>query len=115
MNANQRAGTLAVEIKIADVKFPARAFELFLVHTVDRASQSELGIIRNLQRVVIILRFDDRQHRTKYFFLFDRRARLHIGNHGWLNEEPLFAVGTAAAYHSAAFALALFDVGVNRL
>src|SRR6185295_11728677 len=110
-----RAGALAVEVEVADMKLPARAFELFLVSTVDGASQTKLRVVSNLQRVVIILRFDNCQHRTKYFFLFDRRARLYISNHGRLNEETLLAIRAAAAHNSPAFALALLDVRVNRL
>ena len=75
MDAHQRAGALAIQVQIADMKFVARAIQFRFVARVDRASQAELRVVGDAQSVVVIIRFDDRQHRTKYFFLLDRRSR----------------------------------------
>ena len=45
-----------------------------------------------LQRVVVVLRFDDCQHWSKDLFLLDRRAGLHVRDHGRFDEEALLAV-----------------------
>ena len=36
---------------------------------VDRSGQAKLCVIGDLQRVIVIFRFDDRKHRTENFFL----------------------------------------------
>src|SRR5882672_6262193 len=107
MNTDERSGALPVEIKVPHMKFPSGSLELFLIGAVHSASQTILSVVSNLQGVVIILRLYHRQHRSKYFFLFDGRARLHVSNNGRLDEEALLTIRTTAAQDSAALALAL--------
>ena len=113
MNPDKRAGALAIQIKIADVKFAARAFQLGFVSRVHRACQAKLGVIGYSQRVVVVVGFDHRQHRSKDFFLFDRRAGFHVRDHRRLDEESLFAIGATARDDAPALGLSFFDVAVD--
>src|ERR1043166_862645 len=92
MHANQRARALAIEVQIADVKLPACALELRFIAAVNRARQAKLRVVRDLQRVVVILRFDYREHWSKDLLLLDRRTRFHVCNHGRFDEKSLLAV-----------------------
>jgi len=49
-------GAFAIEIEIADMKLSSRLGQLFLVGAVDRSSQTKLRIIRNPQRIVVVIR-----------------------------------------------------------
>src|SRR5215213_11594840 len=115
MHANKRAGTLTVQIQIPDVKLSARAIQLCFVTTVNGARQTKLRVVRDLERVVVALSLDDREHWSKDLLLLDRRARLHVCDHGRLNEEPLLAIGTATNQNAPAFTLSFFNVRVDRL
>src|SRR5690242_20095284 len=53
MHANERAGTLAIQIQVPHMKLSARAIELRLVVTVNSARQAKLRIVRDLQSIVI--------------------------------------------------------------
>src|SRR5947207_15918762 len=113
MHPYKRAGALAIQVKVADVEFIAGPIELGFIGRINRAGKSELRIVRDAESVVIIVRLDDGQHRSKDFFLLNRVARLNIRNHGGLDKETLFAVSTAARDDATAFGLALFDVAVD--
>src|SRR6185503_15922069 len=78
--AHQRAGALAIQIKIPDVKLAARAIQFRFVLTVNSASQTKLRVVRDLQSVVVILSLDHGEYWSKDLFLFDRRTWLHVGD-----------------------------------
>ena len=63
------AGDTAVDIKIADVKFPARFFDVRRRPRENAAGQSEGGIVGNVQRLIEGFSVDDRQDRAKNLFL----------------------------------------------
>ena len=71
MRSDECAGAFAVEIKIADVKFIPRFFQLFGVRRINRAGQAVLRVVGDFQRVVEISRFNHRQHGSENFFLLD--------------------------------------------
>src|SRR5712692_4163863 len=56
VSADHGAGALAIEVEIADVERVGGLFELFRVARIDRASEAELGVIGDLERVVKIFR-----------------------------------------------------------
>src|SRR6266850_3546012 len=97
------------------MKLRACFIELRFITTINGASQSELRVVSDLQGVFVVLRFDDGQHRTKDFFLLNCRAGLNVGDNSGLNKETLFAVGTTAYQHSAAFTFSFFNVAIDRL
>src|SRR5438034_7128116 len=108
MNANERAGAFAIQVQIADMKLTPGLLQLFFVGAVDGSSQTELGVIGDPQSIVVILRLDYGQHRSKNFFLLDSPARLHIGDDRRLDKEALFAIGSAASDDAPTLGLALF-------
>src|SRR5689334_515238 len=107
MHAHKRAGALPIQIKIPDVKLLARALQLRFVSAVNGARQTKLRVVRDLQRIVIILRLDHGEHWAKNLFLLDRVAWLHVGDYSRFDEEPLFAVRSAAGNYTSAFTLSL--------
>src|SRR6185369_5031395 len=115
MHTNKRAGALTIQIQIPDVKLFARAIQLRFVSAVNRARQTKLRVVRDLERVVVVLSLDDREHWSKDLLLLDRRARLHISDYSRLNEEALLAIGTAADQNAPTFTLPFFNVRVDRL
>src|SRR6185369_1984186 len=55
MHPDERAGALAIQIQVADMKLFARAMQLCFVAAVDSPSQTELRVVCNLECVVVIL------------------------------------------------------------
>src|SRR6185369_13118367 len=102
MHPNKRAGALTIQIQVPDMKLSARAIQLRFVITVNRARQTKLRVVRDLERVVVVLGLDDREHWSKDLFLLDRRTRLHVCDHGRLDEEALLAIGTATNQNAPA-------------
>ena len=92
MHTNQRAGAFAIQIKISDMKLSTRSLQFRFVRAVNRASQTKLRIVRDVQRIVVILSLDDRQHWSKDLFLLDRVRPVYVSDHGRLDEESLLAV-----------------------
>src|SRR6185369_11392239 len=115
MHTNKRAGALTIQIQVPDMKLFARAIQLRFVSAVNRACQTKLRVVRDLERVVVVLGLDDREHWSKDLFLLDRRARLDVRDDSRLDEEALLAIGTAADQNAPAFALPFFNVSVDRL
>ena len=60
MGAHHRSGALAVEIKIAHLKFLPRAIELYAIRCINRARQSEFRVVRNLESVFEIARANEK-------------------------------------------------------
>src|SRR3954449_258153 len=77
MHTNERARALTIQIQVPDMKLSTRALEFRLVIAVNRARQTKLRIVRDLERVVVILRLDHGEHWPEDLFLLDRRAGLH--------------------------------------
>src|SRR5690349_12882217 len=115
MHTNECAGALAIQIQVPDMKLSARAIEFGFVVTVNSASQTKLRIVRDLQRIVVIVCFDHGEHGSKYLFLLDRRTRLDVSDHSRLDEKSLLTIGTAADQYASTFTLPFFDVRVDRL
>src|SRR5258707_15527499 len=105
MNAHEGARAFAIEIKIADVEFAARAFQPGFVSRVHRARQSELRIVGYPQRVIIVVCLDHCEYRSKDLFLLDRRTGFNVRNHSGLDKESLFAIRTAARHVPSALGL----------
>src|SRR5579864_7000024 len=101
MCADHRAGALAVDVEIADVEFMDGSVDLVAGTGVDGASESELGVVGDLKRVVETAGLDHGEHGSKDFFLLKLRLGLNIGNHGGLNKVALagsaFAAGNEAS------------------
>ena len=55
---DDRAGDAAIDIKIADAKFPARLFDMRRRARKDAAGQSKLRIVGNFQRLIEVFGFD---------------------------------------------------------
>src|SRR5436190_13617087 len=110
MNSNKCPRAFAIEIKVTDMKLSPGLGQSLFVSAVDRAGQAKLRIIRDSQRVVVVVCLNDRQHGSKNLFLFDGCTGLHVGNHSRLDKETLLAIGTAAAHYPAAFGFAFLDV-----
>src|SRR6267154_3003377 len=114
MHPDERAGAFTIQIKIADMKFAAGALKLNLVSRVHCARQAELSVVGYSQRVVVVIGFDHRQHGSKYLFLLDGPAGLHVRNHRRVDEKSSFAIRATARYHASTLGLALFDIAVDR-
>src|ERR1043166_3095830 len=114
MDADQRAGALAVQIQIADEELLTGALELLLVVGEDGAGEAELRVVRDPQRVFEVLRFADREHRTEDLFLRDRRLRVDVGDDGRLDEVALL-VAHVAAGDETSLTLAALDVLLDLL
>src|SRR6266576_3883497 len=115
MSPHQGAGALAIEIEIPHMKLALRSCKFLFISAIDCLSQTKLSIIRNPQRIVVILSLDDRQHWSKDLLLFNSRARPHVGNYRGFDKETLLAVGTAASQQATTLRFALFDVTVDCL
>src|SRR5215472_14912300 len=86
MRADHRAGALAVQIQIPDVEHFFGLADLFGILRVHRAGQAKLRVVGNRERVVVILRLDDREHGTKHFLLRQPRFRRHVRDNRRLDE-----------------------------
>src|SRR5579883_2593674 len=86
MNADQGASAFAIEVEIAHMELLLRSLYALLVVRIDRAGQAILGAVRNLQCVIEILCFDDRQYRAKDLLLGNARLWGDISDNRWLNE-----------------------------
>ncbi len=58
MRAHDCAGTLAIDVEIADVEFAFCDFYLLARTGVDRAGESKLGVISDLEAMLKISRLD---------------------------------------------------------
>ncbi len=92
MHANERARAFAIQVQVADVKLSACALKFRFIRAVNRARQSILRVIRYLLSVVVILSFDNCEHRTEDLFLFDRCAGFDVGDDSRLDKVSLLAV-----------------------
>src|SRR6185312_4599954 len=115
MNANQCAGTLPIQVKIAHVKLAPSPLQLFFVSAVDRACEPKLRVIRNSQSVVVVLGFDHSDYWSKDFFLLDGVTSFYIRDYGRLDEKSLFTVRAAASQDTTAFSFTFFDIAINRI
>ena len=113
MYPDQRAGTFAVEIEIADMELFARLFDAFFVARKERAGQAVLCAIGDRERVREIFRLYHRQHRAENLLLRDPRVWRDIRDDGWLNKVAGTVMTTA--YYQATLALADLDVLVDLL
>src|SRR5579885_1293060 len=113
MRPNHRAGALPVYVKVADVKSFTGLLDLVAIPGVYSPRQSVLSGVREFERLIEILRFRDRQHGPKDFFLKNAGARRDIGNDGRLDEVAV-AFNRSAATHQPAFGPAYLDVVENR-
>ena len=52
MRAHHRTRAFAIDVQIADMEFAHRAFDLVARAGVNRASQAELGVIGDIERVI---------------------------------------------------------------
>src|SRR5262245_38279019 len=86
MYADHRAGTLPVEVQIADVEFPPCLFQAGAVSAIHRSSQAKLGAVGDVDGIVIILRPDHRQYRPEDFLLGDARVRRYVAKDRRLDE-----------------------------
>src|ERR1700730_1729587 len=103
MSADESACTLAIEIEVTDMKLASCPCKFFFVSTVNSSGQTELRVVRNPQRIVVVVCFDHCQYRSENLFLFNRRAGFYVGNDGRLDKEPLLAVRPAAGQNPATF------------
>src|SRR5690242_278809 len=97
MRANNRSRALAIEVEIAHVELTPRPFQLLARSGVHRARKPEFRVVGNLQRVIVVARFNHRQNRPEDFFLGDSCRRSYISNYGWLN-----VIAVARLFGSAA-------------
>jgi hypothetical protein len=83
----------------------------------DRAAEAVVGIVGDLDRVVLVLVrvLDDRQHRAEDLLLGDRRLVVHVGEDRGLNEPAAVKPRgpTAAGDQPRAVADALGDVPLD--
>src|SRR5439155_14880471 len=71
MCADDRARALAVDVEVADVEFTLGDFDLLARAGIDRAGETELGIIGDLKAMFKISRFNHSQHRSENLFLLE--------------------------------------------
>src|SRR6185312_16886806 len=114
MDDHQRARALAVDVEIADMELALGAGDTVAVGREERAGQAVLRVVGDGQRLVKVLRLDDRQHRPKNLFLRQPRRGRDIGDDGRRDEIALLA-GWLAAYSDLALILANLDVLLNLL
>src|ERR1700693_747609 len=69
MRAYDRSRAFAIDVEITHVELANGTFDLVARLAVDRSGQAKLGIIRDLQCVIIISGFDNRKHRAENLFL----------------------------------------------
>ena len=74
-----------------------RLLDLLFRRRKDRAGQSELRVVGDVQCVVEIARLDHRQHRPKDLFLAMRGLGLDVGDDRRLDEEALARFGSPLA------------------
>src|SRR5262249_13837359 len=102
-------------VEVADEELVARPLQLGRVLRVHGAGEPELGVVRDTQRVVVVLRADDRQHRAEDLLLRDLRRGRHVVEHGGLHEPAGLAGHAAAAQQQLALPLAGLDVAQDAL
>src|SRR6201999_3104951 len=88
------------------------------VARVDRSRQAVSDAVGNLNRMIEVAAFDDRNDRAEDFFLLDAHPLFYAREHGRLDEEAMFQVaafGALAAAHQLrfVFVLANFYVAQN--
>src|SRR5438445_11977291 len=114
MRSNDGACTLAIDVEIADVEFAFCHSDLLARAGIDRAGESKLGVIGDLEAVFEISRFDHRQHWTEDFFLLKLGLRLNVCDHRWLDKVAFAGVGSPlASGNQPAFSLADLSVVEN--
>src|SRR6059058_6069079 len=96
MHANQRAGTLPIEVEISYEEFILRTTDLLGIVCEDCAGQSKLGVIRNPQCVIKILRLDDSENGPEDLLLRDRRVRIDVSDHRRLDEVAILRMHFSA-------------------
>src|SRR5271165_506375 len=69
MRAHHRSGALAVDVEVADVELANGAVNFVARLGVDGASQAELGIVGNFERVIEAVGFDHGEYGAEDFFL----------------------------------------------
>src|SRR6188472_993992 len=109
MCADHRARTFPVDIQIADEESIASLLDLLPIVRVNRACQTVLSVVRQLERVIEVFRLRDRQHRAENLFLKYASASVYVRYNGRLKEIS-FSRCLATARDQAAFLLALLDI-----
>ena len=95
MYSHKGAGTFAIQIKIANVKFAACPVKTLLRAGVKCPGQAKLSIVCDLESVVEITSFNDRENRGKYLLLYGRPG-FYIVNNCRFDIETLAVVAIAA-------------------
>src|SRR5688572_3053332 len=113
MYANHGTSTLPVQIQIAYVEVLTRALETIFILRVHSAGQTVLGVVRNTQRILVVARLDEGEHRTESLFLRDLRIGFYIGDDGGRYEITLIAILRSAAEHEATFLRTDVDVLID--
>src|SRR5712692_3172272 len=116
MRAHGGSRALAVDVQVADVEFADGAVNLLARFGVNGAGQAELGVVGNLERVVVILRLSHSQNGAENLFLFQARLGWNISDDGGLQEVALTCVlRRATSGDQSAVLLADLDVFHDRL
>src|SRR5438874_7089926 len=96
MRTYDRSRALAVDVQVADVELLHGAFNLRARTGVDGAGQAKLGIVGDLERMIVVPGLDHCQYRPENLFLFELGFRLDVGNHGRLDKVALAGLGIAS-------------------
>src|SRR5438270_8042648 len=116
MRADDCTGAFAVDVEITDVELAHCHFNLVARSGINRTSQAELGIVRDIERLLKVARFNYRQYRTENFLLLELRFRLNICDYGWLDEITFARIsGATSTSNQPAFAFSNVDVVHDRL
>src|SRR6185437_12687468 len=110
MRADHGAGALAVEVEIAHLEGASGVVEFAAVRGVDRAGETVLGVVRDVERFFVIFYTNDGEHRAKDFFLRDARGGRDIRYDGGLDVVAPVFLDALPAGEDAAFAFADIDV-----
>src|SRR5215510_12198386 len=90
MHVHHRAGTFAVDVKVADVEFTLRALDALAVARVERAGQAVDRVVGDGQRFVDVFGLNDGEHRPEDLFLSDTGFRIDVGDDR-RRDKPTFA------------------------
>ncbi len=74
MRANHGSRALAIEVEVADVEIAAGAVDAFTGGGEECAGEPVFRVVRDVESVVEVFRFDKREDRAKDFFLCETGA-----------------------------------------
>src|SRR5882724_8918406 len=103
MRPDHGAGALAVEVEVSHEEALARLANVFWIRRVDRPGQAVLRVVGQLEGVLEVLRFGNRENGAKDLFLKDSRLRVDIGDHRGLDEVAVAIRGGSPGDQAALF------------